>query len=155
MNKDEFLAIRKAPRGRAGVFDVEALLMKDLKGEDLQKKAAPPSAEQNFTDAANKVFTESMPADLMGQMFMVIKILHHWQDLDPYVLAIAARLRLLYPSGLDPNGAPPSNYLTPRGFQEDVNIDHWISVISEKADEETKAGYRADILAYYKMFFLQ
>jgi hypothetical protein len=155
MSKEDFAAIRKAPTGRASVFDVEALLMRDLKAPDKQKKAIPPTPESKFTEAAERLFGNAMPADLMSRMFFAVKTLHHWDDLDPYVLAIAARLVSIFPNGLDTNGQPPSQFLTPRGFQEHPDIGNWVSLIPGDGSELMKIGLRADILAYYKMFFIQ
>lgn len=155
MSRDDFLAIRKAPRGRAGVFDVEALLMRDLKVAPEQKKVSTRSVQDAFANAVRMLF-DGRADSRLAEMNALIQTLRHMEDLDPYVLAAATYLRLFYRGGLSQQNSPGSETLSPAEFQnpEIMALAQKILVPQKAKDPEKVLAVQADILAYYQMFFI-
>jgi len=153
MSKDDFLAIRRAPTGRAGVFDVEALLMRDLKPPPTEKKAAVRSTRDNFAAAVQVLFDGRINAN---DLFGLTITLRHAEDLDPFVLAVAAWLRSAFPNGASLTREEGSGKLSPFEFTQQWMDDLASKILTSQksGDGRNLAAAKVDIFAYYQMFFI-
>lgn len=156
MSKDEFLALRTPPSGRSGVFDVEALLMKELKAPQDKKVTTTKWNPATFDDAVKKLTGGAIGSERLDELRELTRQIIHVEDLDYDILAVASFLRLQYPNGLSITQPKAPGTMSPQDFQSSEIASLVETVMGGKGSkkESDVAGIKADILAYYKMFFL-
>jgi len=154
-DKEAFDRIRKAPTGRSGIFVPEVQLVRERKLESIEKRVALRPIEDIFVDVAWKVFPKSTQAEREA-WYTVAKTLRHFEDLDPAILTLAVYLRLNFPLGFNLTEVPERGKLMPQDLNSGIVIEaiHGIIRMNERTVGDLIPRIKADLVAYYNMFFL-
>lgn len=155
IQKESFAKVRKGPVGRAGVFVPEIQLVRHRKLESIEKRVISRPIEDVFVDIAFKIFPDN-PQEDRDRWYVISRTLRHFEDLDPAILTVAAYLRLRFPLGLNASGFPVEGKLMPFDLSDNIvtGAIHSIIRLNEKPVGKLVPRIKADILAYYNMFFM-
>jgi len=163
--KEDFAEVRTGPTGRAAIFAPEVLLIRKRKQEEEKKKANVRPTLDIFAEAIFKLYPEAHEKGRVILEFILNNPPRNIDDLDPYVLVVAADLRMTYPKGFDIESGTPGTYVgnfrDPTKLSYEVmasdavsNLARGILLEYEEIDAniQTIDKVKADILSYYLMF---
>lgn len=153
-HKEDFQQVRQTANGRAAQFVPELLLVRALKRDPEDKKITHIQVVDKFIEAGNKlkdvfpIFTQEY---IRNNLMPRLEFVPHVEDLDPWILIIAAHLKYLYPNGLNFQGIAQQGSLTPAELQSDVIDDaaKTIMKLNDLDDQRTLLNIKADIASYY------
>lgn len=152
--KEDFEEVRAGPKGRAAVFVPEILLIRRRKQEEEKKKVAPRPTIDIFSEAAFKLYPEAEARRRQLLEYTMNANLRNIDDLDPYILVVAADLRLTYPNGINLEGFPDRSKLSYEVMSSQAvsNLASAILNVHGKVDKSLVDRVKMDIIAYYLLF---
>ena len=151
MEQTDFSDVRRAPKGRESMFVPEVQLVRALKRPVEEKKIAKKFTVDEFENDAGKLIP-TLPVDSLNRMKAAIQRIKHFEDLDQKILVIASYLYISLPGGIQYEDR--GNTLTPEKLNSEFinQLIHNYLILNE-IGEDISIKVKADILAYYSMFF--
>ena len=152
--KDEFARVRQAPLGRPAQFIPELLLVRALNVEPEEKKITTIQVADKFMDAGNKlkdIFPIFTPEYIRNNLMPLLGSIPHVEDLDPWILIVAANLKYIFPKGFNFQGILQQGTISPAEMQSDLidSAAKAILKVNEIDDFKTLPNVKADIMSYY------
>lgn len=94
---ENFEDVRKLPTGRAAVFVPELMVYSRFK----EKPDSSKKSILRFDDKINQALRDlEIPGESHSEINKIIDLSYDLKDKDPYILSIAAYLKVLYPNGI-------------------------------------------------------